>query len=121
MFLIGNLEGLPMNESNIEFPAHLYKVIAIDHWEKSKQEEGLFLTSADDAFIHLSEEHQLDGIIRKFFSASAEVVVLKIDVSMIEGRLVKEKNPGGENKYFHLYDGFIPFDSILQAEVIRSR
>lgn len=120
IFLIGGLEGVSVNESNIEVPIYLYKVVSKKHWEKSEEEKELFLRPVDDAFIHFSEEHQVDRIIKKFFSDCMEVVVLKIDASLLKGKLVKERNPGGENKYFHLYDGSIPFDSILEVEMTPS-
>ena len=113
VFFAADLNGVPVNENDIEVPIYLYKIIEESHWKKSEQEKKLLLTPADDDFIHLSEEHQLDGIIKKFFPGKEDVIVLKIDVSSIKGKLVKESNPGGKNRYFHLYDGFIPFNSIL--------
>lgn len=27
-------------------------------------------------------------------------------------------NPGGANKYYHLYNGYIPFESVLEAKIV---
>ncbi|MFT5319745.1 MAG: hypothetical protein ACI8RA_003027 [Chlamydiales bacterium] len=120
MFCVGYLEGVPVSESSIEQSKYLYKVLTKDRWVESQNKERLILGPIDDDFIHFSEEHQLDHVIKKFFSDDQKVVVLKIDVSLLKGRLVRESNPGGSNKYFHLYEGFIPFDAVISSEVFLS-
>ena len=75
--------------------------------------------ASDTEFIHFSLYHQLDRIIQKYFKDEKEYVVLKINPSKLEGTLVFETNPGGVNKYYHLYEGAIPLDSIQAVEIYK--
>jgi uncharacterized protein (DUF952 family) len=97
-------------------PVHLYKILTVTEWEKTKSEPKLKLPSSDDDFIHLSEENQVNKTINKFYSKESDVVVLKLDVRKLKGGLVRETNPGGVQKYYHLYAGEIPKESIIEAK-----
>lgn len=67
----------------------------------------------DNDFIHLSTKKQLEGIIKKFWKNIPEFFVLTLDIKKLPGKLVLEANPGGSHKYYHLYNGCIPKDSII--------
>lgn len=99
-------------------PAHLYKIVSLDNWNQSKSQSKLLLSSMDKEFIHLSTKKQLDGIIKKFWADIPKFVVLKLDTKKLPGKLVFETNPGGTNKYYHLYEGFIPTESILEVQMV---
>ena len=99
-------------------PQHLYKIISTEDWKKSQSQNNVELSSKDDeVFIHLSKDDQLDRIIGKYWSEKSEYVVLKIDTSQLNGRLVYEGNPGGINKYYHLYNGSIPLKAVVEAKL----
>ncbi len=38
---------------------------------------------------------------------------ITLDPTKFSGKLVKEKNPGGETEYFHLYEGKIPLTAVV--------
>lgn len=99
-------------------PAHLYKVISVENWKQSKLQDRLMLPPMDNDFIHLATKRQLEGIINKFWKNEPKFFVLTMDVKQLPGRLVLEANPGGASKYYHLYDGFIPTNSILSAQKV---
>lgn len=109
--------GLGMNTFGNQEPApqFLYKVLSAEDWKASQDQEVLRLPSADDAFIHFSREDQLDRLIQKYWSNVSEFYVLKIDASKIPGDLVLEANPGGETKYYHLYNGAIPLNAVVET------
>lgn len=52
---------------------------------------------------------------RRSISADAEVVLLKLETAKLRGRLVYEVNPGGTTKYYHLYEGSIPLEAVVEA------
>lgn len=95
----------------------LYKIISAKDWEDSQQENKLKLSPMDDKFIHLSTEYQIDGILEKYWKNESRFVILKIQTNKLKGQLVFETNPGGTTRYFHLYDGYIPFDSIVDGKL----
>lgn len=99
-------------------PQYLYKVLSLRNWQRTQNEKTVQLSAEDNAFIHFSTEDQLQRIIGKYWADAPQFVILKIDRSKIEGELILEANAGGNNKYYHLYNGFIPFSSILESRII---
>ncbi len=96
----------------------LYKILSCENWEASQKKEELVLPTEDKPFVHFSTEEQLERIVRKYWANVNQFVVLKIDSSKLVGRLVLEANPGGTTKYYHLYDGKIPMNSIVDCKII---
>lgn len=97
---------------------YLYKILSLDNWNKSFTLSHIALSSDDDHFIHFSTEEQLNRIIDKYWGNVSEYVILKLDAKKLPGRLVYEANPGGENKYYHLYEGSIPKEAIVERRHI---
>lgn len=93
----------------------LYKVMAKKDWEMSQKAGRLRPGAIDTDFIHLAMESQIQKVLEKFWSAGPEYVILKLDPSKFNGRLVKEKNPGGSQEYYHLYDGYIPLTAVMET------
>ncbi len=99
-------------------PKYLYKVISLPQWQTSQNNRAVTLAAEDTQFIHLAKDDQLDRIVRKYWPDAPQYVVLKLDTTKLEGELVCEANPGGSTKYFHLYHGSIPCNSIVEAKVV---
>lgn len=107
------------NQINMtEQPEYLFKILSLEQWNASQNRPYLILSAEDEAFIHLSTQDQLDKIIEKYWSNAPQYVVLKVRSKALEGKLMYEANPGGTNKYYHLYSGKIPFESIKEAKII---
>ena len=102
-------------------PTYLYKVLTIDDWKESHFLKSVKLSEADENFIHFSTENQLERIIEKYWAHLPHFIVLKIDPIKLVGKLVYEVNPGGLNKYYHLYEGSIPLNSIVELKVIKTQ
>lgn len=100
-------------------PQYLYKILSVDEWEKSKSQASVQLSKEDEPFVHLSKEDQLDRIIEKYWANVSEFVLLKVDTNQLSGRLVYEANPGGTNKYYHLYEGSIPLKAVVDAKIVK--
>jgi len=97
----------------------LYKVVSLQSWEASQALQFVKLSDDDKEFIHFSTKDQLERITGKYWSNVPEYVILKVDMKQVPGKLVYEANPGGANKYYHLYDGCIPSNAILEATIVR--
>jgi len=118
LFLIvfGVLFGVGLYYFNLSrVPKHLYKVVTKKTWEQSKDNKQLELPEFDREFIHLATKEQLPKIISKFFAGQSDILVLKLDAQKLPGKLIKEKNPGGATEYYHLYDGAILKDAIVEV------
>lgn len=106
----------PKEMTSESSPQFLYKVLSSAFWKRNRNESLLELPAMDTPFIHLSTKEQMIPVIKKFFIRENEVFVLKLDVKKLPGRLLHEKNPGGESLYYHLYDGYIPQSAIADVE-----
>lgn len=98
-----------------ERPVYLYKVLSMENWEKSSK--TVHLSDMDADFIHLATKEQLDQILEKYWGKVSQYVVLKLETAKLSGKLVLEANPGGSNKYYHLYNGSIPKTAIVEVIV----
>lgn len=99
-------------------PDFLYKILSLESWTASQKNTELQLTQFDAEFIHLSTLEQLDKIQKKFWGGVSHYIVLKLSTAKLQGTLKYEKNPGGETKYYHLYNGRIPLNAIVEAKSI---
>lgn len=100
-------------------PKFLFKVMSLEDWKQSEGQKNVKLSSMDHDFIHLAEEGQVNKVIEKFWSKEKAFVVIKLDTSKLTGRLVLETNPKGTTKYYHLYDGKIPLDSVVDVKKVK--
>lgn len=120
--LVGNEKSAPNKkitaEETNQSPQYLYKILSLGNWQATQSRKTAQLSAEDDAFIHLSTQDQLERIIGKYWADAPQLVILKIDSNKLEGRLVFETNPGGAAKYYHLYDGFIPLNSIFESRIV---
>jgi uncharacterized protein (DUF952 family) len=94
-------------------PPFLYKILSVQDWEDSQGEQFVELPAEDLDFIHFSREDQLERILSKYW-ANTPAVVLRVDVSKLPGDLVFETNPGGSAKYYHLYNGEVPLNAVVE-------
>ncbi len=96
-------------------PTYLYKILSIDDWSKSRN--SIHLPNMDADFIHFSTENQLNRIIQKYWAGVPEYVILKVETAKLPGELILEANPGGTNKYYHLYNGSIPLSAVAESKI----
>lgn len=107
-----------MVEGINQSPQYLYKILSARNWQATQNSKSVQLSAEDGVFVHFSTEDQLERIIEKYWADRPQFVILKIDANKLEGKLAFETNPGGTTKYYHLYEGFIPFNSILESKIV---
>lgn len=92
----------------------LNKILSRDKWQSSVGKDRLEGSELDlqDGFVHFSTDEQLFKTLEKFYPGKERIVV-RVDSSKLVGDLIYETNPGGETKYYHLYEGHIPMESII--------
>lgn len=71
-------------------------------------------TFADEQFIHCSYRHQLLTVANRFYRGQGGLVVLLIDQTKINSRIIEENLEGGVELYPHLY-GVLPVDAVINA------
>jgi len=95
-------------------PEYLYKIVSPEDWQAAQEQAYLKRGAIDTDFIHLATKEQLPRIAEKFWK-NKDYVILKLDPKKLTGRLVYEANPGGSTLFYHLYDGEIPREAVIEA------
>lgn len=92
----------------------IYHIALPNVWERfrgrpSYQPESL----AKEGFIHCSYEHQIDAVLKRYYSRADKVLVLKIDTDKLRSKLVEEPSTGNDT-YPHIY-GRLNTDAIVEV------
>jgi len=95
-------------------PEYLYKIASLEEWQESLRQKQVALSPLDKDFIHLATKEQVAHVLQKFWS-NKSYKILKLDSRKLIGRLVYETNPGGTTQYYHLYQGKIPLDAVIDS------
>ncbi len=90
----------------------LYKILTIDDWDRSKQSDRLCTSANDSAFVHFATEKQYPAVVQKWF-ANIPHAVMRIDSTKLVGKLVLEWDRKHTDKYYHLYDGHVPLEAVI--------
>jgi uncharacterized protein (DUF952 family) len=107
-----------MKHQTTETPKHLYKVLALELWQASENKKSVILSPEDAPFIRFQKEDELSRLLHYWKTLNVPHVVLKIKASKLEGKLIFEAKLGGSTKQYHLYNGCIPLDAIIESKVI---
>lgn len=111
------IEVKEKEEEEYSNPDYLYKIVSVEQWEKSQSQNWVENSLMDKDFIHLAEENQIDHVAKKFWN-NQDYIILQLDSQKLVGHLVYEINPGGTTRYFHLYEGKIPINAVIEAIVV---
>jgi uncharacterized protein (DUF952 family) len=101
-------------------PQYLYKIVSPESWQKSQAQKVLETSSFDEDFIHLATEEQLPHVAQKFWN-NKPYIILTLDTKKLSGRLIYETNPGGATLYYHLYEGNIPLEAVMDVSSIQNQ
>lgn len=91
----------------------IYHIVLPKVWAAFDGELYEHPSLAAEGFIHCSFDHQLDGVIERYYSGAQELILLEIDSEKLTSELVSEPSTGGEI-YPHIY-GPINHDAIVSV------
>jgi uncharacterized protein (DUF952 family) len=91
----------------------IYHITTAPAWKEAKQ-NGLYEHASfkDEGFIHCSEEHQVAGVLERYFQGQKDLVKLVIDTGKLKSRYVQEWSQSTQDTYPHIY-GLINTDAVL--------
>ena len=69
------------------------------------QEKGFYEAASlkTEGFIHCSEQHQVAGVLERYFKDKTGLVKLVIDTSKLKSRYVQEWSPSLMDTFPHIY------------------
>jgi uncharacterized protein (DUF952 family) len=79
-------------------------IATIEEWAAA-QATGVYITGSlgTEGFIHCSTEEQLAGTLAKHFPGRDDLVILEVDESLLDARLVYEDSYGSGAEFPHVY------------------
>jgi uncharacterized protein (DUF952 family) len=91
----------------------IYHVTTAAEW-KSAREKGSYEAASlkTEGFIHCSEQHQVAGVLERYFKNKTGLVKLVIDTSKLTSRYVQEWSPSLRDTFPHIY-GPVNSDAVI--------
>ena len=82
----------------------IYHVTTDSDW-KAAQEKGFYdhPSLAAEGFIHCSQEHQVPGVLQRYFAGKMDLVKLVIDTDKLTSKFVFDWSPSTADTFPHIY------------------
>ena len=93
----------------------LFHITSLAEWQQA-QSVGEYQPEAfaREQFIHCSYRHQLLTVANRFYRGQDGLVVLLIDSTKINSKIIEENLEGGTELYPHLY-GVLPINAVSKT------
>ena len=94
--------------------ALIYHIAFGADWDIAKQ-NGFYEHPSlkEEGFIHCSQEHQLSGVLERYFTGAKDLVKLVIDTEKLTSKLVYDWSPTVQDTFPHIY-GVINLDAVVE-------
>ncbi len=95
--------------------ATIYHVTTAADWAAAKQ-KGFYEHPSlkAEGFIHCSQEHQVAGVLERYFAGQTHLVKLVIDTDKLTSKLVFDWSPSTADTFPHVY-GTINIDAVIDV------
>ena len=93
----------------------IYRITTKTEWAKAQQ-QGYYddLSLTDEGFIHCSQEHQVAGVIERYFDGQTGLIKLVIDTDKLTSKFVFDWSPSMADTFPHVY-GPINIGAVIDA------
>jgi len=110
-----------MNKSGDDYIAMnqiIYHITTLAEWQQAKL-QGFYEASslATEGFIHCSEEHQVAGVLQRYFAGKGPLVKLTIDTDKLTARLQRDFSASMNEHFPHIY-GRLNLDAVIGEELL---
>ena len=91
----------------------IYHVTTAAEWNAAKK-KGFYQHPSLNAegFIHCSQEHQVAGVLKRYFSGKTDLIKLVIDTDKLTSKFVFDWSPSTQDTFPHVY-GPINSDAVI--------
>ena len=96
----------------------IYHVTTASEWNSAKQ-KGFYEAPSlkEEGFIHCSQDHQVAGVLDRYFTGKDGLVKLVIDTDKLNSRFVFDWSPSSQDTFPHIY-GPINTDAVIEVIAI---
>lgn len=93
----------------------IYHVTTASGWNAAK-EKGFYdhPSIKAEGFIHCSQEHQVAGVLKRYFDGQGDLVKLVIDTDKLTSKFVFDWSPSTADTFPHVY-GPINIDAVVDV------
>ncbi len=93
----------------------IYHIATSADWDKAKH-NGFYEHPSlkDEGFIHCSQEHQVAGVLERYFPGRKDLVKLVIDTDKLTSKYIFDWSPSTQDTFPHVY-GPINLDAVIDA------
>lgn len=93
----------------------IYHVTTRSEWNRAKQ-DGFYAHPSlqTEGFIHCSEDHQVAGVLERYFEGQKDLVKLVIDTDKLSSKFVFDWSPSMADTFPHIY-GPINIEAVIKA------
>lgn len=96
----------------------IYHVTTRPEWEAAKQQGRYVAPSLQtEGFIHCSTEHQVAGVLQRYFANVPDRVKLTLDTDKLTSKLQFDLAPSVGEEFPHIY-GPINMDAVVGVEEV---
>lgn len=93
----------------------IYHIATTDAWKKALESGAYEHPSLkEEGFIHCSQEHQVPGVLERYFAGQTDLVKLVIDTEKLTSRYVFDWSPSNTDTYPHVY-GPINMSAVVEV------
>jgi uncharacterized protein (DUF952 family) len=94
----------------------IYHVTATPEWQAAK-EKGFYEHPSliAEGFIHCSQEHQVAGVLERYFAGQTDLLQLTIDTDKLTSKFVFDWSPSTADTFPHVY-GPINLDAVVAVD-----
>ena len=93
----------------------IYHVTTAADWTVAQQ-KGFYdhASLTAEGFIHCSQEHQVAGVLERYFAGKTNLVKLAIDTDKLTSKFVFDWSPSTADTFPHIY-GTINTDAVIDV------
>jgi len=94
----------------------IYHVATANAWAEAQQ-KGFYIHPSllDEGFIHCSQEHQVAGVLQRYFAGQTNLLKLVIDTDKLTSKYVFDWSPSAADTFPHVY-GPVNLDAVVNVE-----
>jgi len=93
----------------------IYHVTTNSNWNEAKTNGSYVHPSLkDEGFIHCSQDHQVAGVLERYFAGQTDLVKLVIDTDKLTSKHVFDWSPSSADTFPHVY-GPINIDAVIDV------
>jgi len=96
----------------------IYHITTKLEWEEA-QRIGMYEADSlqKEGFIHMSHEHQIAGVLSRYFQGKTALVKLSVDETKLISEIKNELSPSLQETFPHVY-GAINLDAVVDVQYL---